>query len=95
MLSFCVISLDLVPRAASSPCVRQDWNDGRIPYYTVPPSRGNEGHAAAAVVGQWAKEFDAEEVGHVRGLPLFRCNVLKVLSLLTLRGGRGPVGQGV
>ena len=42
--------------------VLQDWNDGRIPYFTSPPSRGNEEFASAEVVGAWAKDFDAEAV---------------------------------
>lgn len=40
----------------------QDWNDGRIPYYTTPPTRGNTEFDAAEVVGGWSKEFDAEAV---------------------------------
>lgn len=47
---------------ASARVVLQDWNDGRIPYFTSPPSRGNEEHAAAEVVDRWSKEFDAELV---------------------------------
>eukprot|EP00798_Chlamydomonas_sp_ICE-L_P017852 gene17852-24239_t len=42
--------------------VLNDWNDGRIPYYTSPPSRGNEEFQEAAVMGTWAKEFDADAV---------------------------------
>ncbi|KAG1674431.1 hypothetical protein FOA52_012959 [Chlamydomonas sp. UWO 241] len=47
---------------AAAKVTLQDWNDGRIPYYTSPPSRGNEEFASAEVVGLWAKEFDAELV---------------------------------
>ena len=47
---------------AAARLVIQDWNDGRIPYYTRPPSRGNEGHEAAALVATMAAEFDADKV---------------------------------
>lgn len=40
----------------------QDWNEGRIPYYTLPPSRGNTEFQEAAIVSNWANEFDADAV---------------------------------
>jgi len=49
-------------RSALYACNTQDWNDGRIPFYTVPPSRGNKGFESASVVGSWAQDFNAEEV---------------------------------
>jgi nuclear GTP-binding protein len=42
--------------------VLQDWNSGRIPYYTTPPKRGNLEHEEAAIVATWAAEFDADKV---------------------------------
>ena len=50
---------------AAARVVLNDWNGGRIPYYTTPPARGDavdRKHAAAEVVGDWGKEFDAEKV---------------------------------
>ncbi|KAL0045389.1 hypothetical protein WJX82_005453 [Trebouxia sp. C0006] len=48
---------------AAAKVVLQDWNDGRIPFYTMPPQReAQEGHAAAEVVTQWASDFDADQV---------------------------------
>ena len=50
---------------AAARVVLNDWNGGRIPYYTTPPERGeaeDKRHAAAEVVGDWGKEFDAEKV---------------------------------
>ena len=41
------------PRNALAP--PQDWNDGRIPYFTVPPSRGNAEFQQAEIVATWAK----------------------------------------
>lgn len=41
----------------------QDWHDGKIPYYTLPPERGSVVKGSAEVVSSWAKEFDAEQVG--------------------------------
>lgn len=40
----------------------QDWNDGRIPFFTRPPQRGNQEHEEAAVVASWAADFDADKV---------------------------------
>lgn len=42
--------------------VLQDWNDGRIPYFTRPPARGNEGEERAQLVAAYAAEFDADTV---------------------------------
>jgi nuclear GTP-binding protein len=42
--------------------VLQDWNGGAIPFYTLPPARGNEAFESAEVVAQWASEFDADKV---------------------------------
>jgi nuclear GTP-binding protein len=47
---------------AAARIVLQDWNDGRIPYYTSPPSRGNTEFQDAAIVTNWSKEFNADEV---------------------------------
>lgn len=47
---------------AAARIVLQDWNGGAIPFYTLPPSRGNEEFESAEVVAQWATEFDAEKV---------------------------------
>ena len=40
----------------------QDWNDGRIAYYTLPPKRDSEVEGSAAVVQQWGADFNADEV---------------------------------
>lgn len=45
---------------ATARIVLQDWNDGRIPYYTLPPKRKTEIEGSAAVVSAWGKEFDPE-----------------------------------
>lgn len=48
---------------AAAKIVLQDWNDGRIPFYTMPPHReAQQGHAAAEVVTHWGTQFDADEV---------------------------------
>jgi hypothetical protein len=50
---------------AAARIVLQDWNDGRIPFFTRPPVRDDHGEAAAAIVPSWGADFDAEAV---RGL---------------------------
>lgn len=41
----------------------QDWNSGKIPYYTLPPTaEENKAHLGAAVVPTWGAEFKVDEV---------------------------------
>ncbi|KAI8080409.1 P-loop containing nucleoside triphosphate hydrolase protein [Thamnidium elegans] len=39
--------------------VLTDWNGGKIPYYTIPPS-SKQSHIDAAVVNAWGKELDLD-----------------------------------
>jgi len=39
----------------------QDWNGGRIPYYTLPPADLPDVHVGAAIVQSWGKEFNVEQ----------------------------------
>ncbi|PNW75595.1 hypothetical protein CHLRE_12g533050v5 [Chlamydomonas reinhardtii] len=48
--------------AAAARIVLQDWNDGRIPYYTLPPERPKSGLEEAVIVSSYAQEFNADEV---------------------------------
>jgi nuclear GTP-binding protein len=43
---------------AAARIVLLDWRDGRIPFHTLPPSRGNEHLESAAVVATFSKAFD-------------------------------------
>ena len=62
---------------AAARTVLSDWNDGRIPYFTEPPVRAADDHAAAAIVAGWGASFSADEVPdvlevsvcHVTGCP--------------------------
>ena len=47
---------------AAARTVLTDWNDGRIPYYTEPPTRAADTHAAAAIVSDWGAAFSADTV---------------------------------
>ncbi|KAJ3186875.1 Guanine nucleotide-binding protein-like 3 [Gaertneriomyces sp. JEL0708] len=38
--------------------ILNDWNSGRIPFYTTPPKEAPERHVGAAVVAEWGKEFE-------------------------------------
>eukprot|EP00038_Savillea_parva_P006569 m.164567 g.164567 ORF g.164567 m.164567 type:complete len:498 (+) comp12442_c0_seq1:265-1758(+) len=41
--------------------VLQDWNQGKISYYTTPPESADmSSHMSAAIVSQWGEEFDIE-----------------------------------
>ncbi|KAI8635718.1 hypothetical protein BD408DRAFT_438711, partial [Parasitella parasitica] len=39
--------------------VLTDWNGGKIPYYTIPPS-SKKSHIEASVVSSWGKELDLD-----------------------------------
>ena len=43
---------------AAAKIVLQDWNDGKIPYYTTPPKRMSEIQGSAAVLADWGADFD-------------------------------------
>lgn len=47
---------------AAARLVLGDWNGGRIPFYTLPPSRGNEEHSKAEVVNAFGSEFNVDAV---------------------------------
>lgn len=47
---------------AAARLVLGDWNGGRIPFFTLPPSRGNEEHARAEVVQSFAADFNVDAV---------------------------------
>jgi hypothetical protein len=40
--------------------VMQDWNAGKIPFYTMPPE--NKTIVESTIVQQWSKEFNLDEV---------------------------------
>ena len=50
----------VVDTAAAARIILQDWNDGRIPYFTRPTQRITEIEGTAAVVTDWGVDFDAE-----------------------------------
>jgi nuclear GTP-binding protein len=65
----------VVDTSAAARIVLQDWNDGRIPYFTRPTKRQTEIEGTAAVVTDWGADFDAaavfaaEQHAVVDGLP--------------------------
>lgn len=42
--------------------VLDDWNSGRIPYFTMPPAEDKSVHVGAAVVAEWGAAFDLQSV---------------------------------
>ena len=44
---------------ASARTVLQDWNGGKIPFYTIPPELKNV-HVSSSIVSSWGKEFDID-----------------------------------
>ncbi|KAI4365743.1 hypothetical protein MLD38_021705 [Melastoma candidum] len=47
---------------ASARMVLHDWNEGKIPYYTMPPARDQSGLSEAKIVTEYGKEFNIDEV---------------------------------
>ncbi|KAM7501563.1 hypothetical protein LguiB_000467 [Lonicera macranthoides] len=47
---------------AAARIVLHDWNAGKIPYYTMPPTRNEGGPLEAAIVTELGKEFNVDEV---------------------------------
>ena len=42
--------------------VLEDWNSGRIPYYTVPPKDAASVHVGASIVSEWSAAFDMDAI---------------------------------
>ncbi|KAL8489861.1 hypothetical protein ACS0TY_025663 [Phlomoides rotata] len=47
---------------ATARIVLHDWNEGKIPYYTMPPTRNAEEPSEVKVVTKLGKEFNVDEV---------------------------------
>ncbi|XVF72202.1 hypothetical protein PTKIN_Ptkin12aG0101300 [Pterospermum kingtungense] len=47
---------------AAARIVLHDWNEGKIPYYTMPPVRNQEEPSEARIVTELGKEFNVDEV---------------------------------
>ncbi|XP_010274283.1 PREDICTED: guanine nucleotide-binding protein-like NSN1 [Nelumbo nucifera] len=46
---------------AAARIVLHDWNEGKIPYYTMPPTRNQGENFEAAIVSELGKEFNVDE----------------------------------
>ena len=42
--------------------VLHDWHNGKIPYYTLPPTRETAGQQEAAIMTNWGEAFNADKV---------------------------------
>ncbi|KAL3268919.1 hypothetical protein HHI36_008006 [Cryptolaemus montrouzieri] len=47
---------------AAARSLLEDWNSGKIRYYTVPPKEDQNVHISAAIVSEKAKEFDLDSL---------------------------------
>ncbi|XP_050206468.2 guanine nucleotide-binding protein-like NSN1 [Mercurialis annua] len=47
---------------ATARIVLRDWNEGKIPYYTMPPTRNQEEPSESQVVSKLGKQFNIDEV---------------------------------
>ncbi|MCI09788.1 guanine nucleotide-binding-like protein, partial [Trifolium medium] len=46
---------------AAARIVLHDWNEGKIPYYTMPPVRDQAEPSEAKIVSEFSKEFNIDE----------------------------------
>ncbi|CAL1411979.1 unnamed protein product [Linum trigynum] len=51
----------IVDIEAAARIVLHDWNTGKIPYYTMPPTRNQEEASEAKIVSELGKEFNIDE----------------------------------
>ncbi|XP_008798499.2 guanine nucleotide-binding protein-like NSN1 [Phoenix dactylifera] len=52
----------IVDIEAAARIVLHDWNEGKIPYYTLPPTREPGVNLDSVIVSEFGKEFDVDEV---------------------------------
>ncbi|XP_061353321.1 guanine nucleotide-binding protein-like NSN1 [Gastrolobium bilobum] len=52
----------IVDIEATARIVLHDWNEGKIPYYTMPPVRDQGEPSEANIVSEFSKEFNVDEV---------------------------------
>ncbi|KAI9124360.1 hypothetical protein K1719_004282 [Acacia pycnantha] len=52
----------IVDVEATARIILHDWNEGKIPYYSLPPVRNQGEPSEAKIVSEFAKEFDIDEV---------------------------------
>ncbi|KAG0050462.1 Guanine nucleotide-binding protein-like 3 [Gryganskiella cystojenkinii] len=55
--------------------VLNDWNSGKIPYYTIPPATAHTPAAAASLIQGWSAEFDIDTQEDVQVLSSMRSTV--------------------
>ncbi|KAF9177716.1 Guanine nucleotide-binding protein-like 3 [Haplosporangium sp. Z 767] len=55
--------------------ILNDWNSGKIPFYTIPPATQHTPAAAASMVQGWSKEFDIDTQEDVQVLASMRSTV--------------------
>ncbi|KAJ1394990.1 P-loop containing nucleoside triphosphate hydrolase [Sesbania bispinosa] len=52
----------IVDIEAAARIILHDWNEGKIPYYTMPPVRDQGEPSEAKIVSEFSKEFNIDEV---------------------------------
>ncbi|KAF9154087.1 Guanine nucleotide-binding protein-like 3 [Actinomortierella ambigua] len=60
---------------AAARSVLNDWNSGKIPFYTIPPAAKHTPVAAASMVTDWSKEFDIDTQEDVQVLANMKSTV--------------------
>ncbi|KAF9975465.1 Guanine nucleotide-binding protein-like 3 [Actinomortierella ambigua] len=60
---------------AAARSVLNDWNSGKIPFYTIPPAAKHTPVAAASMVTDWSKEFDIDTQEDVQVLASMKSTI--------------------
>ncbi|KAF9428025.1 Guanine nucleotide-binding protein-like 3 [Podila epigama] len=55
--------------------ILNDWNNGKIPFYTIPPATQHTPAAAASMVEGWSKEFDIDTQEDIQVLSSMKSSV--------------------
>lgn len=49
-------------KEAAARFVLKDWNEGRISYFTMPPTTSSKVHLGASIVTDYSREFNIDEI---------------------------------
>ncbi|KAF9433107.1 Guanine nucleotide-binding protein-like 3 [Entomortierella beljakovae] len=75
--------------------ILNDWNSGKIPYYTIPPATQHTPTAAASMVEGWSKEFDIDTQEDIQVLASMKSTIdMKHAMAMTAHEMEGEADMG-
>ncbi|KAJ3006984.1 UNVERIFIED_CONTAM: Guanine nucleotide-binding protein-like 3-like protein, partial [Siphonaria sp. JEL0065] len=73
--------------------VLQDWNAGRVPFYTLPPTTSgiaNTSHVSSSLVTSWTKEFEMPEIVDVEATLINSVGTRDTMGRMLAMKSSGP-----